>query len=118
MVPIARSAGAYALDGSPASREAVKVMAEMGIDLRDHRAQQLNNDLIQWADLILTMTEAHYQEIISQYGVPGEKIFTLAKFSRNEHADVIDPFGSGIETYRQCARQIQDMMKEIIKKFR
>ena len=116
--PVARSAGICALDGSPASREAVKVMAEMGIDIRDHRAQQLNDDLIQWADLILTMTEAHYREIISQYGVPKEKIYTLANFSGSKQANVIDPFGSGIETYRQCARQIQDMIGEIIKKFR
>jgi len=118
IVPIARSAGIYALGGSSASREAVKVMAEMGIDIRDHRAQQLNDDLIQWADLILTMTEAHYREIISQYGVSAEKVYTLAKFSRSGQADVIDPFGSGVETYRQCAGQIQGMIREIIKKFR
>lgn len=116
--PIARSAGIYALDGSPASREAVKVMAEMGIDIRGHRAQQLNDDLIQWADLILTMTEAHYQEIISQYGVPAEKTYTLANFSHSEQANVIDPFGSGLEAYHQCARQIQGMIREIIKKIR
>ena len=116
IVPIARSAGIYALDGSPASREAVRVMAEMDIDLRGHRAQQLNDDLIQWADLILTMTEAHYREIVSQYGVPAEKIYTLGKFS-SIPADIIDPYGSGADTYRQCAMQIQSMIRVIIKKF-
>jgi protein-tyrosine-phosphatase len=117
-VPTARSAGIYALDGSPASREATKVMAEMGIDIRDHRAQQLNDDLIQWADLILTMTEAQYRTIINQYGVPAEKVYTLANFSQHKKADVIDPFGSGIEAYRRCAEQIHDMIRGINKKFK
>jgi len=115
--PIARSAGIYALDGSPASREAVKVMAEMGLDIHGHRAQQLNNDLVQWADLILTMTDAHFREIIQQYDVPAAKIFTLGEFSRGKHVDVIDPIGSGIEAYRRCAGQLQSMIIEIIKKF-
>lgn len=113
---IAQSAGIYALHGSPASREAVKVMAEMDIDISNHQAQTLHEDLVQWADLILTMTEAHSREIIKEYDVPAGKIYTLAKFSRGEHVDLIDPFAAGIQTYRQCARQIKSMIGEIIKK--
>lgn len=113
---IAQSAGLYAREGEPASREAVKVMAEMGIDISRHQAQMLNNNLLQWADLILTMTMDHYQGIIRKYDIPSRRIYTLAEFSRGEHADVVDPFAAGIQTYRQCARQINSMIEEIIKK--
>jgi protein-tyrosine phosphatase len=115
--PIIQSAGIYALDGSSASHEAIKVMAEMGINICGHRARQLNLDLVQWADLILTMTEAHKREIISRYDVSADKIYTLADFGIGEQTDVIDPFGSGIEAYRQCAGQIKTMIIEMIKKF-
>lgn len=113
---IAQSAGLYATDGQPASREAIKVMAEMGIDISGHQAQALNNNLLQWADLILTMTMDHYQGIIRKYDISSSRIYTLAEFSRGVYADVMDPFASGIQTYRQCARQINSMIEEIIKK--
>ena len=115
---IAGSAGIYAFNGSPASHEAIKVMAELGIDISHHRARRLNEDLVQWADLILTMTEAHYREIIERYDVSAQKIHTLAAFSQNQAGDIIDPFGSGIPTYRQCARQMQSMVLSIIKKLK
>ncbi len=113
---IARSAGIYAFNGTSASHEAIKVMAEMGIDISQHRARRLNDDLVEWADLILTMTETHYREIVERYEVPASKVHTLASFSQNQAGDIIDPFGRGIAAYRKCARQMQSLVGNITKK--
>lgn len=111
-----RSAGIMAGAGSPASPEAIKVMAEQGMDLSQHRSQRLNEHLLQWADLVLTMTESHRQYIISEYANQSDKVHTLAQFSGIKHIDIVDPFGSGIQTYRQSARQLQQLIRQLVKK--
>ena len=111
-----RSAGIMAGPGLPASPEAIKVMAEKGVDLSQHRSQLLNEKLLQWADLVLTMTDNHRQHIISQYAIQSNKVYTLAEYSGAEYIDVTDPFGLGTEAYQQSARQLQQLMKQLIKK--
>lgn len=111
-----RSAGIMAGSDMPASPEAVKVMAENGLDLSRHQSRRLNEELLQWADLVLTMTNSHRQYIIDQYDIQSDKVHTLAQFSGEAHVDVVDPFGSGIQTYRQSARQLQQLIQQLVKK--
>src|ERR1044071_920605 len=47
------SAGLYP-SGNPATPDAVKVMAERGLDLQAHRSRQIEPSLLQAADLIVT----------------------------------------------------------------
>lgn len=115
-LPEIRSAGIMASSDMPASPEAIKVMAEQGVDLSQHRSRCLTEDLLQWADLVLTMTESHRHHIIRQYDIRSDKVHTLAQFCGEVHIDVVDPFGSGLPTYRQSARQLQQMIKQLVKK--
>jgi len=110
-----RSAGIMAGMGLPATLEAIQVMQEYGIDLSQHRSQVLSQRHLQWADLILTMTASHRKHIISQFTIRPNRVYTLAEFSGAERVDVVDPFGSGIEAYRQSARQLQVLIEAIIK---
>lgn len=112
-----RSAGLYAGTGLMASPEAVQVMDEMGIDLSCHRSQPLRQELLLWADVVLTMTDSHSQQILHQYEVPVEKVYTLAEYSGAERVDIADPHGVGIEAYRRSARQLKEMIREMFKKF-
>jgi protein-tyrosine-phosphatase len=64
--PIAKSAGLRALDGSPASPAAVMVMTEMGLNISNHRSRRLNTELVEWADVILTMQESHRREVMEK----------------------------------------------------
>lgn len=61
------SAGIGALSGYPADPSAVEVMAHHGIDISEHRAQQLTGSLVSRADLILVMDGAQKQEIQSRH---------------------------------------------------
>lgn len=110
-----QSAGVFAGVGLPASSEAIQVMQENGLNLSTHRSQALRQDHLEWADLVLTMTDSHRRHILSRFEVPKHKVYTLAEFAGAGPADVIDPFGAGIESYRRCFDQLQLLIKLIIK---
>ena len=59
------SAGIGAMEGFPASENAVEVMAELGIDISNFYSQSLRSELVQQADFIFTMTRQQ-QDVIDR----------------------------------------------------
>lgn len=110
------SAGTMALPGAPAAENAVKVLESMGIDLKGHTASLLTPEDVEEADLVLTMTGAHRRQVRSMAPGCEDKIFTLAEYARMG-ADIPDPFGAPEDTYRQCASEIQGLVKEALRVF-
>jgi len=100
---IVMSAGLAAASGSRPSPEAVGVMREMEVELRDHESQPVTAQLIRHADVILTMTAAHRHAIVSHWPDAGPRTRLL----RGDHGDISDPIGGSVQTYRQCALQIE-----------
>lgn len=106
------SAGLMAGIGEPASSGAIAAMKKRGIDLSYHRSKPLTDELINMADLILTMTDSHKQ-LIKQCAP--DKIYTLMEYAGLE-GDIADPFGGDIEEYEETAVQIHAALTEIAKK--
>lgn len=77
------SAGIAAVEGQPASAQAVSVMAEEGIDLRKHRSRQLTPEMIKDADLVLTMTANHKKAVLKMLPEASGKVFQLKEFVYN-----------------------------------
>jgi protein-tyrosine-phosphatase len=75
------SAGIAALPGAPASSEAHSVLFRQGLDLSGHKARQLTKEMINDADLILTMTAAQKQLLQEFFPDMAEKIFIVKEFS-------------------------------------
>ncbi|MFP7492603.1 low molecular weight protein arginine phosphatase [Terribacillus saccharophilus] len=80
-----QSAGIFANDGSPASHQAVTVMEEAGV-LFGHQSKPVTEERVNWADLILTMTEQHKQLLLEQYPHAAGKLFTLPEYASQEAA--------------------------------
>jgi protein arginine phosphatase len=80
-----QSAGIFAHDGSPASHQAVTVMEEAGV-LFAHQSKPVTRERVEWADLILTMTEQHKQLLLEQYPHAAEKLHTLPEYASQEAA--------------------------------
>ena len=99
---IVLSAGIAAMMGGRASREAVDVMSEMGIDLSAHESQPLTEQLVRHADLMLTMTRSHRQAILAEWPEVAERTKLLC----HDGMDVADPVGGPTELYRKCAQQV------------
>lgn len=109
-----RSAGTAALDGAPASPAAVQVAAEHDLDLDAHEARSLTPELLEWADLILTMGPSHLMAV-SASGA-GEKVALLTDFLEGEGLGeaVEDPFGGDLETYRRAYSQIAEAIDGLL----
>lgn len=100
---VVMSAGTSALQGSPASPEAIDVLATSGLDLRGHESQPLTEPLARQADLILALTRGHRQAILSEWPDLTERVRLLSRSG----GDVADPIGGPREFYERCAAQIE-----------
>lgn len=105
------SAGTGAWDGAPASEGAYLVSLEHGLDLSAHRARLLTQALVDEADLVLAMAE-HHMVRLRELAV-GRKSALLGTYGGRppEDADVADPFGADIETYRQTFGEIEELIR-------
>lgn len=76
-----KSAGISASDGTKASPYAIEALQERGIEL-DHQSKMIDEDLIQWADVVLAMTHAHKRILIHRFPDAVDKIFLLKEYGR------------------------------------
>ncbi|HXM37338.1 MAG TPA: low molecular weight protein arginine phosphatase [Gemmatimonadales bacterium] len=101
------SAGTGAWDGAPASEGAYLVGLERGLDLSGHRARLLSRDLVEEADLILTMAR-HHRARVDELGGEG-RVFVLGEYAGREGDDVevSDPFGGDLGVYRDTCVELE-----------
>jgi len=100
-----RSAGLQAMIGHPADPFAVQLMAEEGLDITSHRAQQISSQLVREADLILTMDREQKKAVESRYVESKGKVYRLGEFGQY---DIADPYREGIDSFRVAYRLIDD----------
>lgn len=108
------SAGIMACPGNPATNSAVEAMREYNIDLTRHRAQLVSLELVDEADLILTMTADQCRLLHKRYPHKRESILTISNYAGLGDEDVHDPFGMTVEDYRRTAKQIKAMVERIV----
>lgn len=112
----ALSAGTGAWDGAPASEGAYLVALERTLDLSGHRARLLTRELVEQADLILTMAR-HHRARVDELGGEG-RVHVLGEYagSEGDAAEVSDPFGGDLEVYRETARQLEDFIEAVVQR--
>lgn len=110
------SAGTDAFTGEAASAHARSAMQERGLDLGGHRARRLDREAVEEADLILTMTAGHRDRVVRLLPRAIEKTFTLREFASGEKADVSDPFGRSLDTYRKTAEELDAQIGRLVKR--
>lgn len=100
------SAGVSTYPGQPPSAHAVEVVAELGVDISQHRSRPLSERVIDEADWIVAMTRSHLDSIIYLFPRAAEKVYLLREFEPGATSlDVADPIGMGLEAYR-AAREV------------
>lgn len=110
------SAGLFTEDGHPASRDAVRVMGEEGIDLTSHGSVQLKRSLAGEVDLILTMTENQRDYVRQECPAKADCTFTINEFTGGQSGEVSDPYGLGLNAYRACRTQLKILVDELFNK--
>lgn len=95
------SAGTRAVVGAPMDEDSARVLAEFGGSALGHRARELTRELIDEADLVLTMSTRHRTATLERSPVSLHKTFTLteavALLDRLESSD--DPSGAPLDEH-------------------
>ena len=105
------SAGTFAGNGIPASENAVRVMTDYNIDLKNHRSKILTRELVENIDHIFTMTKGHRLQVASIDAGLEVKTKLLLDFSIG--GDVADPFGGSYAVYKECFEQMKQALDEL-----
>ncbi|MCF6093204.1 low molecular weight protein arginine phosphatase [Microaerobacter geothermalis] len=115
-----KSAGILADEETPISKHAADILQEKGIN-PDHFSQSVSQSLIDWADLILTMTQNHKFALIQSFPSSVGKVHVLKEYvdqspetGERPNYDVTDPFGGSKERYEQCAWELEDALHTLI----
>ncbi len=106
------SAGTFATYGSRSTEHAVTVLKEFGCDLSHHVSRPLTLELLAEVDHVYTLSRSHYDmvERMLQTLEPARR----PKLSMLGADDIIDPVGGDLETYRECAREIESAILRIL----
>lgn len=110
------SGGFHVYQSGKASEYAIRVAENHGLDLNEHVSRQLTKEMIENADLILTMTESHKYYLSADY--PEHKVYTICEFAGKENRDINDPFGLNIDEYEECFLQIKECIEAIAEKLK
>ncbi|WP_138495789.1 low molecular weight protein arginine phosphatase [Paenibacillus pinistramenti] len=78
-----KSAGVAAIPGSAISKHAEAVLLSRQISGR-MTSTPLNNELAEWADLILTLTQGHKRQVLYAFPEAASKTFVLKEYADDE----------------------------------
>ncbi|CAA9312323.1 MAG: Low molecular weight protein tyrosine phosphatase [uncultured Gemmatimonadaceae bacterium] len=101
------SAGTGAWDGSGASEGALLVGLERSVDLNPHRARLLTRELVDRADLVLTMSRSHAEQVEQMGGAGKSHLLTAYASGGAAARNVADPFGGDLDGYRATFEELE-----------
>ena len=110
------SAGTGAWDGAPVSEGAYLVGLERKLDLSGHRARLLTRELVESAELVLTMAR-HHRARVDELGGEG-RVFVLGEYAGREgdEGEVSDPFGGDLDVYRDTCSELETLIQVAVER--
>ena len=116
------SAGTFAFDGSEPAAHAKTVMKELGFNIDRHRSKQVDQELVDWADMILTMDTYGLEQMQVMFPEAADKMLPLKSFAckdsaekeNEEYYNIEDPYGEDLETHRSCAAEIKFCIDKLV----
>lgn len=112
------SAGLSVVADSVASKHSSKlVLDNIEFDIRERKAVQITEDVVNEADLILTMTNRMVDLVKAYFSENKEKVFSLNSYVGIE-GDVVDPFGGDLEAYRKTYEMLDNSINLLLAKLK
>ena len=100
----ARSGGVLGIIDKPADPLAVKVMAEVDVDLAGHRSGGVSQEMMEWARYVLVMELHQASKLRDRFPDFEDKILVLANFGGM--MEINDPIGGWRWKFRRCRTEI------------
>jgi len=110
-----RSAGLGALVGMPAEHAAIRLMRDKGIDISDHRAEQIGRKMCVDADMVLVMDLAQRNRLQKMYPEVLGRVFRVGEYTNR---DIPDPYRRPEEAFRQSLHFIDEGLREWLQRIR
>jgi protein-tyrosine phosphatase len=109
-----RSAGVSAMPGISMSTEAAQTLQEWGIATGGQAGSQaLTQDLVDWADVIVTMTRAQLSCVRDRFPAFSGYAVQLMELV-HEDSDVADPVGGTLGCYRRCLESMKPALDALV----
>ncbi|RKD23053.1 hypothetical protein BEP19_12570 [Ammoniphilus oxalaticus] len=111
-----QSAGIATFVGAPLADHTDTILKERGFTL-EHQSQPVTDELLRWADLILTMTGGHKNAIGQRHPHALDKVFTLKEYiGASGNQDIVDPYGGPLEAYRATEQELVETLRHVLRK--
>lgn len=104
------SAGTWARPNAPAAALMVQVAEEWGIDLRDHRAQEVNAQLLAEQDLVLVMERGQKEALALEFPWVTPRLHLLSELAGPAY-DVADPIDQALDDYQATAQELDELIE-------
>ena len=117
----AESAGVAALVGQPISSNAEVALQEIGIPSQNHPgARQVGEEMLEEADLVLTMGPRHTATIRREFGEFAPKVRTLPEYAGGDssHEEIPDPYGGPLISYHASVQQLLGLVSSVVDRIR
>jgi protein-tyrosine-phosphatase len=111
------SAGTDAFPGDEASRSSVLAMQAAGMDIHAHRSQSVTEELLQNSLVVFAMTTRHVEDLRYFFPKNTAPIHLMREFitPRPESLEVADPYGLGLDEYKDCRDNMVEAIPGILK---
>ncbi|WP_201588644.1 low molecular weight protein-tyrosine-phosphatase [Psychrobacter pulmonis] len=103
------SAGVGALVGHPADPATLEIMKKQQIDITNHVAKQINEQLVRKVDLILTMSDDQTKWIEDRWPFCRGKTFKLGHWMDK---DIADPYKHDMSAFKTAYQDIVDGLEQ------
>jgi len=112
------SAGTGVFLQSTASAETIAVLAEEGVNAKEHMSQPVNTILLKKADLIIVMTRSHRSQVLERVPAVEKRVYLLKEFTSGAsdgqgNLDILDPIGKPHNAYKECLSEIKEAIHKI-----
>src|SRR3954451_15842668 len=104
------SCGVLGHDGAVAEAEARDTMVHMGLDIAEHQARSLNDDLAARAALIITLDRGTALVVRARFPDAAARRYSLGELAGRAR-DIPDPFRMQIGAWMTYAREIEGMLQ-------
>jgi protein-tyrosine phosphatase len=105
------SAGLDAQTGSPANPVATRVAATVHVDLREHRAQRLDQVRLRRNDLLIAFEPAHLPALAEAQQTMHCQVTLLGLFGGVPSPYIHDPYGCSERYFSVCFRRLDGLLE-------
>ena len=103
------SAGTWTTRGNPAAQKAIVVMADRGIDIRNHISRPITHLPLERYRLILTMEAGQKEAIRVEFPQVALRTYLLSEII-GETRDIADPIGGTIQDFVKTADDLEHVL--------